>query len=128
MEISAHKKITPISLITSPLLSHIISNLVQAPDKTYDEIIQALAGGDVLLPKSFLDLTPLTVKPRLRPFELPRVWKTEKSPRPEISICRHCQSRSPKASRGPETTSDCYVYNSIKIRLQKCYSSSPSKI
>jgi hypothetical protein len=58
MEVSGGKKSTQISLNISPLFFHVIHKPLQALVITYDEIFQALAVGDVLLPKPFLDPTP----------------------------------------------------------------------
>jgi hypothetical protein len=54
--VNGSKKITRICLDNSALFFHILSKLVQALFITYDEISQALAVGDVLLPKPFLNL------------------------------------------------------------------------
>jgi hypothetical protein len=53
MEVSGGKKSRRICLDISPLFFHVVPRLLQALFITYDEISQALAVGDVLLPKSF---------------------------------------------------------------------------
>jgi hypothetical protein len=102
MEVNRDKKSARISLDVSPLFFHIISKLVQALVITYDETFQALAvEGGVLPPTPFLDPHPPTVEPRLCPLGPSLVWETEEtSPKPAISIWRHRQSRSPKATSG----------------------------
>jgi hypothetical protein len=78
MEVRRDKKSIWTSLDTSPLFFHIVSKLFQALFTTYDEIFQALAVGDILLLKSFLDPIPPNVQPQLGPLGLPRVRQTEK--------------------------------------------------
>jgi hypothetical protein len=88
MVISGGKKSTRMSLDISPLFFHRVSELDQELVITYDGIFQSLAvEGDILLPKPFLDFTPLAVLPRLVQLALSRVLQTEKtSLSPAISI------------------------------------------
>jgi hypothetical protein len=56
MEVNGDKKRVRIRLDISPLLFCTVPKLVQTDVVKYDEIFQALAIGDVLLRKPFLDL------------------------------------------------------------------------
>jgi hypothetical protein len=85
MEVNGDKKSMWVSSDISSLLFHIVSKLVQALVIKYDEIFQALpVGGDILLPKPFLDPTPPTIQPQQNPLGLLCVWKKQK---PLLDLC-----------------------------------------
>jgi hypothetical protein len=64
----------------SPLFSHIVAKLIQTSVITYDEIFQALAVKDVLLPKPFLGLGFDGVFRRKTPTSLTNVFSVEERP------------------------------------------------
>jgi hypothetical protein len=76
------------SLDISPLFFQRVSKLVQVLDLTYDEIFQALAAADVLLPKPFQDLDFDGVVSSKSPASemFFSVCQTRECPRPANSI------------------------------------------
>jgi hypothetical protein len=70
MEVSEDKKNTRIYLDIIPLFYHMVSKLVQALVIIHYEIFQALAaGGNVLLPQSFLDQSLISHSPEACPLK-----------------------------------------------------------
>jgi hypothetical protein len=121
MEMSGDKKSRRICLVIGPLFFHIFPELVQALVITYSEIFQALAvEGDVLLPKSFLDLGHHRTAPTRTPRSFTCLVNWKKHPRAAISNWRHRQSEVQKWLR------DQYVFfyrqglENLLVRYDKC--------